>query len=303
MACLKGLELNSALLITARRKGTSTNHKVPSPATPRHKLSLIFLAIAGSVGAAILEPPVMGKGQPSTVPSVAIWIQAAIILAVVGTWVLTFAISDMLFPGAQPKNYVLAAIPTYFILILVEIALQAAHSAKSQPSSYDIVDSWSSMSAGLVQQIISKLFNKTITQLAIPYVSYNLIYRHLGHFALSEHNPLSLPLALLVTDFIYYWMHRWGHTNALLWAGHQHHHTSEHYNFSTALRQGWFQGIYSMLSELPAGCLFSPQTYLAARSINTVYQFWVHTCLVRRLGWLELVLSTPSHHRIHHDRR
>eukprot|EP00730_Choanoeca_flexa_P018768 TRINITY_DN9144_c0_g2_i1.p1 TRINITY_DN9144_c0_g2~~TRINITY_DN9144_c0_g2_i1.p1 ORF type:complete len:486 (+),score=75.37 TRINITY_DN9144_c0_g2_i1:42-1499(+) len=237
------------------------------------------------------------------VPSPPVWIQASVIAAVLATWYITYTLGELMFPGDEPKNYILAAIPTYFILIIVEWTLQQTLKRNSQPSSYDLVDSWSSMAAGLVQQLVFKVFRSITTKLLLPYFSYSILSRAVETPVFSEDSRLTFPFALILADFVYYWMHRFGHTNALLWAGHQHHHTSEHYNFSTALRQGWFQGLYSVMGELPAAILIPPRTYVAAKSINTVYQFWVHTCLVRRLGWLEYVLSTPSHHRVHHDRR
>lgn len=81
------------------------------------------------------------------------------------------------------------------------------------------------------------------------------------------------------------------------------HHSGETYNFGAALRQSYQQVTVSWLWTLPFALVVSPTTYVIFAQWNTAYQFWVHTCVVRRLGPLEWVLSTPSHHRMHHDRR
>jgi len=89
-----------------------------------------------------------------------------------------------------------------------------------------------------------------------------------------------------------------------VWAGHSVHHSSDHYNLSTALRQSWFQGVAAPLYYLPMALLFPTPVYMAMNQANIVSQFWIHTCLVRRLpAPVEWVLMTPSHHRVHHDRR
>ncbi|MEO1483852.1 MAG: sterol desaturase family protein [Myxococcota bacterium] len=110
------------------------------------------------------------------------------------------------------------------------------------------------------------------------------------------------PIALVVNDFIYYWNHRLGHEHRWFWAAHIVHHSSQHYNLSTALRQTWSSSINGLfVLSLPAVFLgIHPAIYAFAGGINLVYQFWIHTEAVDRLGPLEWVLNTPSHHRVHH---
>jgi sterol desaturase/sphingolipid hydroxylase (fatty acid hydroxylase superfamily) len=113
----------------------------------------------------------------------------------------------------------------------------------------------------------------------------------------------ALPMALAVTgwDFIYYWNHRLMHECRYMWAIHVVHHSSEHYNLSTALRQPVLE---SLGTPLPYGalCLFgvSPAQVQMARGINLLYQYWIHTESIGRLGPAEGALNTPSHHRVHH---
>ncbi|HQR28269.1 MAG TPA: sterol desaturase family protein, partial [Nocardioides sp.] len=107
--------------------------------------------------------------------------------------------------------------------------------------------------------------------------------------------------AILGWDFIYYWNHRLSHESRWLWAVHVVHHSSERYNLSTALRQPVAEGVtltvpYGLLALLGV----RPALIEQARGLNLIYQFWIHTEAVRRIGWLEKVLNTPSHHRVHH---
>lgn len=111
----------------------------------------------------------------------------------------------------------------------------------------------------------------------------------------------AVPLAVLGWDAIYYWNHRLSHQVRWLWAVHVVHHSSEHYNLSTALRQPVAEGI---TMAVPYGLLalfgLPSRAIEDARALNLIYQFWIHTEAVRSIGWLEKVLNTPSHHRAHH---
>ncbi len=113
--------------------------------------------------------------------------------------------------------------------------------------------------------------------------------------------PVPVVLAVLGWDFIYYWNHRFMHESRFMWADHVVHHSSERYNLSTALRQPVADALGTFA---PYGllCLFgiSPDLVLTARGVNLLYQFWIHTETIGRLGPPESVLNTPSHHRVHH---
>ena len=112
---------------------------------------------------------------------------------------------------------------------------------------------------------------------------------------------LANTVALLGWDAIYYWNHRFNHESRWLWAMHVVHHSSERYNLSTALRQPVAEGL---TMSVPYGLLalagVRPSIIENARALNLIYQFWIHTEAVRSIGWLENVLNTPSHHRVHH---
>ncbi len=113
--------------------------------------------------------------------------------------------------------------------------------------------------------------------------------------------PAALACAILVWDFIYYWNHRFMHESRYMWAVHVVHHSSERYNLSTALRQPVADALGTFLPQ-GALCLagFQPSLISSARGVNLIYQFWIHTEAIGRLGALEKVLNTPSHHRVHH---
>ena len=115
------------------------------------------------------------------------------------------------------------------------------------------------------------------------------------------HPTVAWPLALVGWDFIYYWNHRFQHESRFLWAIHVVHHSSEHYNLSTALRQPVAE---SLGMFVPTGLLallgVPPKMIEDSRAINLIYQFWVHTDLIPKLGAFEKVFNTPSHHRAHH---
>ncbi len=111
----------------------------------------------------------------------------------------------------------------------------------------------------------------------------------------------SFAAAMLTWDFLYYWSHRWQHEKRIFWANHVTHHSSEHYNLSTALRQPWSGFLLSWV-YLPMPLLgFSGRQTAKAGQLNLLYQYWIHTETVDRLApTAEAVLNTPSHHRAHH---
>jgi sterol desaturase/sphingolipid hydroxylase (fatty acid hydroxylase superfamily) len=113
--------------------------------------------------------------------------------------------------------------------------------------------------------------------------------------------PLALALAVAGWDFIYYWNHRFMHESRYMWAMHVVHHSSERYNLSTALRQPVAD---ALATPLPYGALclvgVSPELVKAARDLNLLYQYWIHTETIPALGPVDAVFNTPTHHRVHH---
>jgi sterol desaturase/sphingolipid hydroxylase (fatty acid hydroxylase superfamily) len=102
-------------------------------------------------------------------------------------------------------------------------------------------------------------------------------------------------------DLTYYVFHRTSHECRLFWASHVVHHSSQRYNLSTALRQSWTGTFYGWIFWMWLPLVgFRPIMVLTMQAISLLYQFWIHTQLVERMGALEVVLNTPSHHRVHH---
>ncbi len=112
-------------------------------------------------------------------------------------------------------------------------------------------------------------------------------------------------LVFVLDDLRYYWVHRFGHRIRWVWASHVNHHSSQHYNLTTALRQTW-TGTFTMMMILRAPLLllgFHPAMLLFVGGLNLIYQFWIHTEVIGKLPrWFEAVMNTPSHHRVHHGR-
>jgi len=111
----------------------------------------------------------------------------------------------------------------------------------------------------------------------------------------------ALAAAVVGWDFLYYWNHRFMHTSRYMWAVHEVHHSSERYNLSTALRQPVADALGT---AVPYGllCLLGvpPGAVATARGVNLIYQFWIHTEAIDRIGRAERTLNSPSHHRVHH---
>ena len=193
-------------------------------------------------------------------------------------------------PMTGPQIIVLAT-PVFLLAIAVEWIV----GVRRGRNPYRVADALSSIGLGIMSQlagVFSKLFAIGL---------YTVAYEHV---ALAR-----LPLdawwvwlgALLVYDLCYYWHHRLGHTVAVLWAAHVVHHQSEDYNLSTALRQtstGWIAGWLFYLPMAIAGV--PPLVFGTVALIDLLYQFWVHTELVGRLGWFDRWFCAPSNHRVHH---
>ena len=104
-----------------------------------------------------------------------------------------------------------------------------------------------------------------------------------------------------VDDLVYYIFHRVSHESRLFWNFHVVHHSSEHYNLSVAVRQSWFSGTLHWIFYAPIMLIgFAPWMFALMHGFNLIYQFWIHTKFIDRLGPLEWLLNTPSHHRVHH---
>jgi sterol desaturase/sphingolipid hydroxylase (fatty acid hydroxylase superfamily) len=192
----------------------------------------------------------------------------------------------------MPVNYVVLAIPVFILLILLELVITRVQ----EKEYYRLSDSINDLSCGIIDQVL-EIFLKTAL-----FAGYIFIY---GHYRLASvpGSVAAWVLCFLGVDFLYYWFHRTSHEVNAFWAAHVVHHQSEEYNLAVALRQGALQSSFSWIFYLPLALIgFPPLMFLTVSSIDTLYQFWIHTRAIGRLGPLEWVLNTPSNHRVHHGR-
>ncbi|HRN93442.1 MAG TPA: sterol desaturase family protein [Chitinophagales bacterium] len=191
----------------------------------------------------------------------------------------------------QPA-YILIAIPFFLLSLVLEYLLGKRKNIKL----YRLNDTVNNLLVGIGQQVCN-LFNK-----AFLFGLFILIYSNFRVFEIPS-TWWSILLCVVLYDFVFYWAHRWGHEVNLFWGAHVVHHQSEEYNLSVALRQSWFHNLLAFFLFLPLPLLgFPPLVFGAAAAIQTIGQFWIHTKLVNRLPkFLEYVLNTPSHHRVHHS--
>ncbi|HNI04148.1 MAG TPA: sterol desaturase family protein [Flavobacteriales bacterium] len=187
-------------------------------------------------------------------------------------------------------GYIILSIPVFFLLIGAELLW----SAWTHRKVYTFPDLIANIGCGIGSQVVG-----AFTKAAIFGV-YLWTYDHLRVFTLPA-NVLIWVITFLLVDLGYYWFHRLSHEVNFLWAAHIVHHQSEEYNLSVALRQSWWQGLFSFWFYLPIAVLgVHPVVILTVGALNTLYQFWIHTRAIGRMGWLEHVFNTPSHHRVHH---
>lgn len=156
-------------------------------------------------------------------------------------------------------------------------------------------DAMGDLACGITSQGIG-IFLKLAT---VPL--YAVAFRRLSIVSWAEGSPWPWLIGIVGYDLCYYWWHRQSHERNALWAVHVVHHQSDDFNLAVALRQDWFGPLTSAVFGLPLALLgVPPEVYLASVSINLLYQFWIHTELIGRLGAFERIFNSPSHHRVHH---
>jgi sterol desaturase/sphingolipid hydroxylase (fatty acid hydroxylase superfamily) len=189
------------------------------------------------------------------------------------------------------QRIIVLAVPVFLALIGVELLIGLARGRNT----YRLNDALNSIGLGIVSQLVG-VFGKLF---AIGL--YTIAWSHVALWSLSSRSPWVWLAGLVLYDLCFYAYHRAEHRVAVLWAAHAVHHQSEDYNLSTALRQpssGW---IFGWLFYLPMAVLgFPPLVFATVALIDLLYQFWVHTQQVGKLGWFDRWLSAPSNHRVHH---
>ena len=190
------------------------------------------------------------------------------------------------------------AVPFFLLSLLIELAIDRLRGTRF----FRTNDAVNSLSAGILSTTIGYF-----TRL-LPLVAWGYVLEHLALVDMPitwfDASPRGIALwvvAALAWDFCYYWFHRFSHEVSILWAAHAVHHQSEDYNLSTALRQTSTGFLFGWIFYLPLFLIGFPlQVLIMVNAVNLIYQFWVHTQHVRRMGVLDRILVTPSNHRVHH---
>lgn len=189
-------------------------------------------------------------------------------------------------------NPIVLSIPVYFILIAIEWIIDLLFKNER----YRVNDALSNIGCGITEQV-SGIFLKVFF-----IACYTYLFENFRFFEVPV-NAFSGLILFLLVDLLYYWAHRLSHEVNLFWIGHIVHHQSEDYNLSVALRQGALQKVFTSPFYWPLAFIgFDPTWFLLTSAFVTLYQFWIHTEYIDKLGWLEWVLNTPSHHRVHHGK-
>lgn len=186
------------------------------------------------------------------------------------------------------------AVPFFLLLMVVEIVLIKT---KGKGGRYETRDTLTSLLMGAGNFAVG---------IALSFVAL-VFFTFLWQFRFFDLGTVWWVIALcfVLDDLRYYWVHRFGHEVRWVWASHVNHHSSQHYNLSTALRQTW-TGTFTFMMVLRAPLIllgFHPLMVLFVGALNLIYQFWIHTEAIHKFPrWIEAVMNTPSHHRVHHGR-
>ncbi|MGV0645953.1 sterol desaturase family protein [Mycolicibacterium sp. XJ879] len=208
---------------------------------------------------------------------------------------------DWIFADVLPPlmhDPVMYAVPFFLLLLVIEwaAARKLAHDERRAPAgAYSKPDAWASISMGVVSIGTSGVLN------FVALLAYAALYAYVAPWHLPANAWYTWVIAIVGVDLMYYLYHRIAHRVRLIWATHQAHHSSQYFNFATALRQKWnISGDVLLRAVLPLLGV-PPWLVFASFSINLIYQFWIHTERIGKL-WapVEFIFNTPSHHRVHH---
>lgn len=182
------------------------------------------------------------------------------------------------------------AIPFFALLIAIE-----TYFAVRKEENYDRKDVWTNIILGFGSVAWGILFG------LFTGFFYNSLYE-LAPYKMPLDTWWAWTILLFADDFAYYWFHRISHEVRFFWNFHVVHHSSNQYNLSVAVRQSWFSGIAHWVFYLPIALLGFPLwAFTAMHGFNLIYQFWIHTKVIKKMpAWFEYIFNTPSHHRVHH---
>ncbi len=190
-------------------------------------------------------------------------------------------------------DLLILAIPGFILLLLAEVIFDTISKRKL----FETKDTFSSLAMGIGNMVVGLATKGVIFAVFLWIYQFRII-------TLDSTKWWVWLLVLLADDFSYYWFHRTSHTCQYFWASHVVHHSSQRYNLSTALRQTWTGGLsgsFLFWAWMPL-LGFHPILILSMQAFSLIYQFWIHTETIGTMPYLlELVLNTPSHHRVHHS--
>jgi alkylglycerol monooxygenase len=199
----------------------------------------------------------------------------------------------------RPGQIIVLATPVFFLLIGIEWGVGVLRARRGTGrNTYRLNDAINSISLGMLSQVSAVLTG--LLRIGV----YTSIY---GAVALYPDTAFWTAwygwlLALVFYDFCYYWLHRMGHGSAVLWAAHVVHHQSQDYNLSTALRQTSSGALFGWIFYVPMAVAgVPPLVFAVVGLVDLLYQFWVHTEQVGKLGWFDRWFCSPSNHRVHHS--
>jgi sterol desaturase/sphingolipid hydroxylase (fatty acid hydroxylase superfamily) len=188
-------------------------------------------------------------------------------------------------------NYIAFAVPFFASFMLLEYYISKIKNKKV----HHFNESIANLNVGIAERITDLLTTGTF------YFIFSWLYTNFSIF-LIESSVTTWVLLFLATDFLWYWYHRLGHTVNLFWATHIVHHQSDDFNFTVAARITIFQALARGVFWCVLPILgFKPEMVIVLLLIHGTYPFFTHTQLVGKLGWLEYIIVTPSHHRAHHS--
>lgn len=195
---------------------------------------------------------------------------------------------------SQPVEFpdvTVLAVPLFIILIILEML----YGWKTGKAKFEGKDTITSMLMGL---------GSTVFKYGLGGITAYYIYNNFRFFTLG-YDVWVIALAFVLYDYKYYWGHRLGHRMRWMWAAHVIHHSSQHYNLSTALRQTWTEGLTpGFILAIPLFLIgIDPVIVYFVGGLNLIYQFWIHTEAIDKMPkWFEYIFNTPSHHRVHHGK-
>ncbi|MBX9645081.1 MAG: sterol desaturase family protein [Novosphingobium sp.] len=191
-------------------------------------------------------------------------------------------------PDFNPVDY---AVPGFIVLVLIEMIW----ARRKAPEKYEPRDTLISLGMGVGSTVAGLLTGSLVAALYLAVYPFRLLDIGWQWWAWI--------ICFVLDDMAYYWFHRFAHRVRWMWASHVNHHSSQHYNLSTALRQTWTGTIaLGFLFRMPLLLIgFHPAMIAFCAGLNLIYQFWFHTEAIGKCPrWFEAVMNTPSHHRVHH---